>query len=699
MIIFAVGGWIKDSSKKEASRLRRDSCHFYDRYSGGCNRYKIICCHNCNGWEKKKERRKKGSKKEKGYQDKGSKKEKGYQEKGNENVKHRMLTGDIDNMTIDIITGIDRFNWILQRCRVGEKIIDIGAQDGHTFNGSPFVGYVTSIDLDKYDFPGFVQMDAHDIKFSDKEFDIAILGEILEHVNDPVQVMKEAARVAKRVLMTVPNEYEWDKSLLPFKNLEEYGKQRNQTIEDMAKEGNPKAIEFHIEDNYKHLFHNRYYTEDMMKVDLKLAGITDYKINKLNYGQPQWSFFVIDTNVDTNIDTNVNTDNNVKNAVWKEVNSNTDNVEIRPNIAYGTDINVAEVLSSKGKLRVALVSTPFFGVPPSKYGGLEQVVWDLAEGLDELGHIVTLFAPEGSKTPKHGMLVTTGPAIDTVNCNWYKMEENRYFKWKDIITNDRYDVVHDHSWFGFPYFQKMNNLKLRVLHTHHGGYIWDTAPPFPKPNLVAISKWMKQYTEQYFKQKGFNIGCEYVYNGVDLERYSFDPLVVKTDNLLYVGRFSTFKDPLMAMRIALKIGLHIDLIGGSFVEDPNYLAQLEKMCEGKNITIYKDVGHELKIKKMQEAKTLILPSKMNEPFGLVAIEAMACGTPVICTRDGALPEIVIDGVTGFICDTEEQMIEAVGKIHEINPLECRKRAEQFSKKIMAENYVKLYQKIMKGEDW
>jgi glycosyltransferase involved in cell wall biosynthesis len=629
----------------------------------------VICCHNCKSWEKKKEKNKFLIKKQVfnfkivygkiGYT--------GY-------------TGDKVNMTIETITDIDRFRWILKSCILGEKIIDIGSQDGHTFNGTPFAQFVTSIDLDKYDFPGFIQMDAASLQFPDKTFDIAVLGEILEHVDDPVLIMKEAARVAKRVLITVPNEYEWDKSLLPFKNLEEYGKSKNQTREDMAKEDNPKAIEFHTEDNYKHLFHNRYYTQDLLKKDLELAGIVDYKMEKLQYGQPQWSFFVVDTNINT-------------------VNISTEN-EIVPSIIYGTDINVADILSNKGKLRIALVSTPFFGVPPKKYGGLEQIVWDLAEGLDELGHIVTLFAPEGSKVPKHGVLVTTGPAIDTVNVDWFREEENRYFKWKEIITNDRYDIIHDHSWFGFPYFQKMNNLKLRVIHTHHGGYIWATAPPFPKPNLVSISKFMKQYTEQYFKQKGFNIQSEYVYNGIDLDRYNINSLIEKkTNNLLYVGRFSAFKDPLMAMRIALKTGFHIDLIGGSFVEDPNYIVQLEKMCEGKDMSIYKDVSHEFKIEKMQLAKAIIVPSKMNEPFGLICIEAMACGTAVICSRDGALPEIVIDGVTGFICDTEEQMIEAVSKVDSIKSSDCRKRAEKFSKSIMAENYVKLYEKMMKGEYW
>jgi glycosyltransferase involved in cell wall biosynthesis len=607
------------------------------------------------------------------------------------------LLGDkgLDNMAIETITGIDRFNWILQHCKIGEKIIDIGSQDGHTFRETPFSGYVTSVDLDIYDFPGFIQMDACDLKFSDKEFDVAILGEILEHVENPVQVIKEANRVAKRVLMTIPNEYEWDKSLFPFEKIEEGMKRRNLTLEEIVRVSNPSAKEFYDKDDHKHMFHNRYYEEDSLRKDLESAGIIDYKMNKLQYGQPQWSFFVVNTGIDIG--------NDVKDAIWKDVSTNIDTIgmnEIGSNVTYGTDINVARVLSSNGKLRIALISTPFFTIPPKGYSGLEMVLWDLAEGLDELGHTVTIFANEGSKASKHGMLVTTGPDISTVNVNWYKEEENRYFKWKDIVTNDRYDVICGHDWFGFEYFHKMNNLKLKVAHVHHGGYVWDTAPPFPKPNLIAISKFMRDYTIVYFKQKGFNVDCRFVHNGINLDRYSFDPLVEKTNRLLYVGRFSAFKQPNMAIRIAAKLGLPLDLIGGSFVEDPNYMQQIEKMCDGENVVIYKDATHEFKIKKMQEAKAVIIPSKMNEPLNLVSIEAQACGTAVIVTRDGGLPETVNHGVTGFICNTEQEMEEAIEKIDTIKSSNCRKHVEEnFSRQKMAKEYEKLFYQIVKGEDW
>lgn len=221
-----------------------------------------------------------------------------------------------------------------------------------------------------------------------------------------------------------------------------------------------------------------------------------------------------------------------------------------------------------------------------------------------------------------------------------------------------------------------------------------------KPNLVAISNHMKRYTEQYFKQIGFNIQSEYVYNGIDLNKYIFDPNIKKTERLLYVGRFSKFKQPDMAIRVAKKANFPIDLIGGTFVDDPNYLKGIESMCDGNNIAIYKDAIQDFKIKKLQDAKALLVPSRFNEPFGLCAAEGMACGTPIITTRDGAIPEIVLHGETGFICDTEEQMVEAIKNLDKIDPLKCRKHVEDnFSRLKMAKEYVKLYERILNNDEW
>lgn len=160
-------------------------------------------------------------------------------------------------------------------------------------------------------------------------------------------------------------------------------------------------------------------------------------------------------------------------------NSQISNTKTGPAITKGSlaDIpNYNKQISNNKKLRIALISTPFFGCPPAGYGGLEAVVWDLAEGLDKLGHIVTLFAPEGSRKPEHGYLITTGPALDTVNTDWYQAEKNNYEIYKKYITSDKFDIVDSHTWFGFPYLLKSNDPKLKITHTMHGGLSWDSPP-------------------------------------------------------------------------------------------------------------------------------------------------------------------------------------------------------------------------------
>lgn len=353
--------------------------------------------------------------------------------------------------------------------------------------------------------------------------------------------------------------------------------------------------------------------------------------------------------------------------------------------------------TDRNKLRIGLISTPFFTVPPKGYSGLEQVVWDLAEALDELGHEVTLFAPKGSQPTKHGKLVETGESLNTTNVDWLGEERKNYEIYKQYITPDKFDVTHGHTWFGFEYLLKQQYPNLRVTHSHHGGIVWNTLPPVTKPNLIAISDFMRNYTIQYFNQKGQNADCRFVYNGINLDRYPYQSN--KTDNLLFVGRFSTFKQPDVAIAIAEKLNMNIDLVGGTFVDDPNYIKLIESKCDNDKIRIYKDVAHDFKIKKMQNAKALIFPSNMGEPYGLVAAEAMACGTPVIALNDGAIAEVVIHGRTGFVCNSTKEMLDAVKNIHTIKPEACRERAEQLSRQVMAKEYLKLYNDVLDNKEW
>lgn len=357
-------------------------------------------------------------------------------------------------------------------------------------------------------------------------------------------------------------------------------------------------------------------------------------------------------------------------------------------------------------MNIALISTPMLTCPPKSYGGLEIVVFDLACSLTKLGHKVVLFAPNGSQVPPKGFLVECGEAKDTVNVDWLKAEKDMWEKYKDKLVD--FDIIHSHDWFGFCYASKAINLGLKVTHTHHGHLNldwWGKSKPLFKLNLIAISKWMSDiYRIQGLESK-------YVYNGVDLEKYQFKK--EKGDRLLFVGRIDSFKQPNVAIEVAKKLRMGLDIVGGTFVQNTDYLEKIRQSCTN-GIRFYPDASQDVKEELMQNAKCLIFPSAMGEPFGLVAVEAMACGTPVVALNDGAIGEVVQEG--GVVCDVFDKswhqgkinyalkrdpvdaLCEAVRKLS-VAPEVARKNAELFSRENMAKSYLQCYYDILEGKEW
>lgn len=353
-------------------------------------------------------------------------------------------------------------------------------------------------------------------------------------------------------------------------------------------------------------------------------------------------------------------------------------------------------------MRIALISSPMLHCPPRTYGGSEAVVWNLCEALIEKGNKVVLFAPAGSQIPLNGFLVETPEPALKVQCDWLQAEQSMFDVYSKHVTDD-FDVVHGSGWFGLEFMLKHGN----AWHTHHGGL---NIPWFNQLRtqakssirIIAISKFMKRV----YEEQGYGIECaHYCYNGVDMSRYRFSG---KHDSgrLLFVGRIDSFKRPDFAIDAAKKLGMGLDIVGGTFVQDEGYLNRIRGLCDGTQIKLHENAPHELKISLMQSAKCLLFPGAMGEPFGLVPVEAMACGCPVVSFNDGAVEEVVQEG--GIVCDVYDKrfcdgqlsyslkeeplraLTNAVGRIDTISPQECRKNAEMFSREIMAENYLKIY---------
>lgn len=344
------------------------------------------------------------------------------------------------------------------------------------------------------------------------------------------------------------------------------------------------------------------------------------------------------------------------------------------------------------KLKIGLLATRFFGIHPSCYAGLEQIIWDLAYALDKLGHEVTLFAPKGSKPPPHGKLVETGEAYQSLKANWLQGELETYDSFRDKLEN--LDILHGHTHHAIEYFGKIHNPNLPVTHTHHNiNLSWlKFYKPLFKLNLISVSDWTRHV---FGRQEFISRRC---YNGINLDKYPFQ--AEKTDRLMFLGRIIKGKAPHLAIKVAKEAGVGLDIIGSTTaVNDLDYVNEVKNLCDGKQIRFIGEVSQETKLHYLQNARAILMPSQWGEPFGLVSVEAMACGTVPIALDDGALKEIIVDGQSGFICNTVDQMVNRIKALEFIDPQICRERAEQFSREKMAQEYVKLYTQIINGQEW
>jgi glycosyltransferase involved in cell wall biosynthesis len=259
------------------------------------------------------------------------------------------------------------------------------------------------------------------------------------------------------------------------------------------------------------------------------------------------------------------------------------------------------------------------------------------------------------------------------------------------------DVLQGHSHFGFEYFAKACNPELPVTRTCHDhlkiiNSAWfDSFKTKFKLNLLAVSNFM---TQAYI-QKGFYAKC--CYNGINLEKYPFKE--EKSDRFLFLGRIVSYKAPHIAIEAAKKAGAKLDVIGTtSFVNDPKYVNYVKHLCDGKQIRFIGEVDDKTKIDFLSNAQGLLVPS-VAEPFGLVCVEAMACGTPPIALARGAFGEIIVDSESGFVCESVDIMAQRIKEVDEIQPQNCRCRSGFFSREQMAERYVNFYEELIAKKNW
>jgi glycosyltransferase involved in cell wall biosynthesis len=335
------------------------------------------------------------------------------------------------------------------------------------------------------------------------------------------------------------------------------------------------------------------------------------------------------------------------------------------------------------RLRIGLLAPPWVPVPPPSYGGIEQVVATLAEGLVERGHEVVLVAAPGSSL--HGVrlvspLASLPELIGESAADW-----RHALAGIDALTD--VDVIVDHS--GPLGALLTSRLPIPALHVTHGPL--DIVPTeiyegiarhSPRLRLVAISN----------AQRAMASGLPFAgvcHNGLALDSA---PFRAQPDGYLaFLGRMSPEKGPADAIRIARRAGLPL-LIGAKCREPAEhaYFAQHVAPALGPDVVWLGELNAGEKYDLLAGARALLFPIAWPEPFGMVMIEAMACGTPVLATARGSVPEVVADGVTGFVRSTPDELVEAVARIGEIDRRACRRRvAELFSAEAMTAGYERL----------
>jgi glycosyltransferase involved in cell wall biosynthesis len=341
------------------------------------------------------------------------------------------------------------------------------------------------------------------------------------------------------------------------------------------------------------------------------------------------------------------------------------------------------------RLRIAVLAPVWFAVPPVGYGGIEWIVSLLADGLVDAGHDVTLFASGDSKTK-----ATLSSVFDVAPSLLIGQAETELRHALACFARaDEFDVVHDHS--GPPAAAVGGAVATPVVHTVHGpldgvaGEIYERiARVAPDVGLISISLNQR-------KPKPNLPWVANVPNALDFSLYPCKPH--RGEYLLFLGRMSADKGAHRAVAVAIETGLPLKLAGKrSEPSEHDYFAEYVEPHLVDGIEYLGEVTHGQKVELLQNARATLFPIEWEEPFGLVMIEAMACGTPVIATRRGAVPEVIEDGRSGIIVDDYREMPAALEAADAIDPWECRRYVEErFAPERMVGEYVDVYREAIK----
>jgi glycosyltransferase involved in cell wall biosynthesis len=344
------------------------------------------------------------------------------------------------------------------------------------------------------------------------------------------------------------------------------------------------------------------------------------------------------------------------------------------------------------RLRIAMVAPLAESVPPPLYGGTERVVSALTEELVRRGHQVTLFATGDSTT--NADLVACSPRGLRLDPEVRDSVAYTMVQLGLVYEHaEDFDLIHNHvDYFAFPFARLSPTPTLTTTHGRlDHGEVRRLYEHFPEQVLASISD------AQRHPLPGAN-WLATAYNGIDLANFHYQPS--GGDYLVFLGRINPEKRPDRAIEMARDLGMRLIIAAKVDPVDQAYyehaIAPLIHDCP--LIEYIGEVNEQEKDVLLGGAYAYLFPIDWPEPFGLTMVEAMATGTPVVAYRAGSVAEVVADGVTGYVCETFQQMIEAVQRVSEIDRAACRARVEaMFSATVMADAYEAAYRALLRAD--